>query len=144
MEKNKIQIILFTVLMLAGAMLWIYPYFKKKGSAKETITGRYEVIEIKEPVYKEDFFTMQKQLEEKRPKLEWTRNPFIPPQKETKSTVGELVLSGIAVDERGRIAIINGEIVREGDVIFGVKIIEITQDSVTVEGEGKSYTLKLY
>lgn len=147
MEKNKIKMLMFLVLLAVGAFFWLYPHLKRKGIVKEAVTRGYEVIEINEPNYAEDFFETQRRLEGKRSKLVWVRNPFILPQKETQtveSDVRELVLSGIAVDEVGRIAIVNDRIVREGDTISGVKIIEIKEDSIIVEKEGKSYTLRLY
>lgn len=151
MEKTKLQAIAVVILFSIGAVLWIFPYFSKRkteSDIKESdikVKG-YEVIKIEEPNFSKDFFETQKQMEEKRPKLIWTRDPFSLLPKEPlkpKSVLDELVLSGIAVDEKGRIAIINGEIVREGDTILGLKVLEIKENSVVVEKEGKSYNIEL-
>lgn len=147
MEKNKIQGITFIALLLIGGLIWLSPHFKKQKPVSNAISEEYKFVGIKDLSVTEDFFKIQKRLEEKRPKLLWTRDPFkLQPKGSQKAEFGidNLALSGIAVDETGKIAIINGEIVREGDVIFGIRIIKITEDTVTVEKEGKNYDLKIY
>lgn len=143
MEKIKLQIIIMIALMLIGMAIWIYPVFKKISAPRLKIK-EYAIMEDIVPI--ENFFKRQEILEEKRPKLILVRDPFQLPSKEiiTEFTVESLKLSGIATDERGKLAIINDEIVREGDIIFGIKILKITEDKVIVEKEGEEYTLKIF
>lgn len=147
MEKNKIQGLIVITLFLVAFLIWLYPFLKKGGPASKIAGERYEIIDIAESGITENFFDVQKDLEEKRPKLSWVRDPFqLPPKGPEKMefTIDSLVVTGIAIDEKGRIAMINDEIVREGDVVFGVKVIRITEDAVTVEKDGKNYDLKIY
>lgn len=146
MEKNKVQGIIVMVLFFTAFLIWVYPHLTKRGTISRTVAKEYG-IDIEGAISTEDFFESQKRLEEKRPGLLWTRDPFqLPPKGPQKAEFGisNLVLSGIAVDENGKMAVINDEIVREGDVVFGVRIIRIREDTVTVEKEGKSYDLKLF
>lgn len=143
MEKSKTQNIIFGALLLAGAIIWIYPLFKGKDDLPQAKLEKYTVTEMQEPSVREDFFRIQKEKQAKRPQLLWGRDPFQLPL--VKGGEGsDLVLSGIAVDEKGKIAIINNEIVRENDVMFGAKIIQIKKDSVTIERDGKTSNLKIY
>ena len=45
--------------------------------------------------------------------------------------------------ESRKVAVINGNVVAEGDSIGSTKIIQIKSDSVTVNRDGKSKTLEL-
>lgn len=148
MEKSKIQAVVFILLISIAGVFWLSPFLKKGSQAKRDIgTTGYEIMDVKEITPSEDFFETQKQLEEKRQKLSWSRDPFhLSPKaaEKTGPSVEGLKLSGIAADEKGKIAIINDEIVREGDSILGIKITKITDSNVTVEKEGKSYNIEIY
>lgn len=143
MQKTKLQAIIMAALILIGASIWAYPVLKKISAPKPKIE-EYTIIE--DTAKAEDFFKLQERLEEKRPAFSFSRDPFQLQPKEiiTEFTVEGLKLSGIATDEKGKLAIINDEIVREGDTIFNIKVLEITEDKVIVEKEGKEYTLKFF
>jgi len=76
------------------------------------------------------------------------RDPFTPLISETgiyasdayeASAVEDIRLEGIVWDDaKGSIAIINGEIAKEGDLVGSIKILKINRDSVVfdVDGEG--------
>lgn len=143
MEKNKIQAISFIAMLLAGIMLWVYPAIKKRIGSAEKGAEKYKVVDMARLDYSEDFFEMQKKMEGERPKQEWARDPFQLSLKEAGAE-SELRVNGLAVDEKGRIAMINNEIVREGDVILGVKVLKITDDSVIIQKDGKECELEIY
>ena len=80
------------------------------------------------------------------------RDPFIPlvgkgmrllvPQ-EAKS-IENIVLEGIVFDpEQGSLAIINGEIFKEGDSMGGFILSEVTEKSVILTKDEKDYTVVL-
>jgi len=80
------------------------------------------------------------------------RDPFIPligkgmrflvPQ-EAKS-IENIILEGIVFDpERGSLAIINGEVFKEGDSIGGLILSEVTKKSVVLTKDEKDYTITL-
>ncbi len=60
---------------------------------------------------------------------------------ESHDVVGELVLGAIAWNEAPseRIVVINSKLLREGEVLDGVKVIDIGQESVLLEYGGKMY-----
>jgi hypothetical protein len=65
----------------------------------------------------------------------WVKNPFILPQfKETKkvSTATAIRLSAIFEKGKDRVAIIDREVVRAGDMVGDEKVLEIGKDKVTL------------
>ncbi|MDP2920794.1 MAG: hypothetical protein Q8O12_00295 [Candidatus Omnitrophota bacterium] len=81
------------------------------------------------------------------------RDPFTPLVSETgsyasdayeASAIEDIRLEGIVWDDtKGSIAIINGEIAKEGDSVGSIKILKINKDSVVfdVNGEGVKVNL---
>ncbi|GEM_PF-1328367 len=56
------------------------------------------------------------------------------------TSIADIKLEGIASRSRGRlIAILNGEIVNEGDKFGSIEIKKITKKSVTINIDGKSF-----
>lgn len=56
---------------------------------------------------------------------------------------GQFRLEGIIYDPGGSLAVINGKVLREGDVITGYKVRQIQKTSVSLSKEGESFTLNL-
>ena len=81
------------------------------------------------------------------------RDPFVPLISETggyasdayeASAIEDMRLEGIVWDNaRGSIAIINGEIAKEGDSLGSVKILKINKDSVVFDVNGESVNVEL-
>jgi len=81
------------------------------------------------------------------------RDPFIPLISETggyasdayeASAIEDIRLEGIVWDDvKGSIAIINGEIAKEGDCLGSVKILKINKDSVVFDVNGESVKVEL-
>ncbi|MDP2981585.1 MAG: general secretion pathway protein GspB [Candidatus Omnitrophota bacterium] len=81
------------------------------------------------------------------------RDPFIPLISETggyasdayeASAIEDIRLEGIVWDDvNGSIAIINGEIAKEGDSLGSVKILKINKDSVIFDVNGESLKIEL-
>jgi len=141
MEKNKIQTIILAGLALVIIIVWGYIFFRGNVQDKP-LTGKL----LTKRNIRDDFFLQQKKLEKGRPVFTWSRNPFCLKPKRIigVSAISEFKVSGIAADEKGRMAIINGEIVRKGDIILGIKIIDISENTVKVQKEGKEYILNVH
>ena len=81
------------------------------------------------------------------------RDPFIPLISESggyasdayeASAVEDIRLEGIVWDEvKGSIAIINGEIVKEGDALGSIKVLKINKDNVVFDVSGESIKIDL-
>ncbi len=59
------------------------------------------------------------------------------------SQSGSLVLSAIMISPEHKLAVINGKILHEGDMINGLKIISITTNSVDLASPQEKLTLVL-
>lgn len=153
MKKEQKQLIALIVLICMTGLIFVKIIFRAKapsGGLPAASPGSAEMPkEIKEgvalPTTKVDFFELEEQLKKNRPRLKWVRDPFrFPPKKEIEKTdVEKLNLTGIIYDEGSPIAVINDEIVHEGDEIEGVKVIKIESERVLLEKDGKPYTLEL-
>ena len=81
------------------------------------------------------------------------RDPFVPLISESggyasdayeASAIEDIRLEGIVWDDaKGSIAIINGEIVKEGDSLGAIKILKINRDSVIFDANGESVKIDL-
>ena len=81
------------------------------------------------------------------------RDPFVPLIAESggyasdayeASAVEDIRLEGIVWDDvKGSIAIINGEIVKEGDAMGSIKVLKINKDSVVFDVGGESIKIDL-
>lgn len=77
-------------------------------------------------------------------KLKWGRDPFLLDTSNAKEQgMEELVLNGIMPDKQNPYAIINNEIVKLGDKADGMTVIEINENSVVLDENGKRHTLEL-
>ncbi|MCX5677759.1 MAG: hypothetical protein NTY76_01465 [Candidatus Omnitrophica bacterium] len=81
------------------------------------------------------------------------RDPFVPlvsidrpavSRLEDVTSVADVKLEGVASTPRGKIAaILNGEIVKEGDKFGDIEIKKITKKTVTIIMGGKNYNIDL-
>jgi hypothetical protein len=78
-------------------------------------------------------------------KIKWGKDPFLmdtPDLKEHQDMAG-LVLNGIVSDKQNPYAIINNEIIKLGDKINDMVVIEINEKSVVLEQDGQKHILEL-
>ena len=57
---------------------------------------------------------------------------------------GKVTVSAIVYGEEGASAIVNGNVVHEGDTIEGYKVIKIHREEVEFERKGKRFKRKIY
>jgi len=87
-----------------------------------------------------------KRTEAERSKIEkgWGRDPFFSVTANTGNTkLGDLIVNGIVWDEKNPYAIIDRDVVKVGDKLGNMTVIEITENSVILEENGERYTLTL-
>ena len=84
------------------------------------------------------------EIKESMIKDSWGRDPFF---FTTSGMAGSglegLVLNGIVWDKDNPYAIINDDVVKIGDKLDDMRVVEISEKSVTLEQDGKRYTLQL-
>ncbi len=145
MKKTELQGIILIFCLLIAGLIWFGPALKQK-DIPVTLHKERE-LEIKTEIPpEENFFLIQERLSAQRPQITQVLDPFSWPRQvlEETSILSSSNLSGIAVDEQGKLAIIRGEIVREGDRIEDFTIKGITDSSVIMEKGGEEHELYLY
>lgn len=78
-------------------------------------------------------------------KLRWGRDPFLLDASTNAQEEGveDLSLNGIMPDKQNPYAIINNEVVKLGDKVGGMTVIEINENSVVLDENGQRHTLEL-
>lgn len=74
------------------------------------------------------------------------RDPFVAPNQSVVGQIGtgELKLEGVIVDQKGgSYAVVNGEIVREGDTFQGYKLNKVESNQATFEKDGEALVVIL-
>lgn len=139
-KKQKLQVtitaigIVFLIFLIAGN---VQKSYKKRASIIDANTELSSFLSA--PISLE-----RKNIEESLVKQDWGRDPFFPSASMISSSdLGGVVLNGIVWDKENPYAIINDDVVKVGDTIGDIGIVEINEKSVTVEQDGKKYTLEL-
>ncbi|PIW68467.1 MAG: hypothetical protein COW10_02425 [Candidatus Omnitrophica bacterium CG12_big_fil_rev_8_21_14_0_65_42_8] len=74
----------------------------------------------------------------------WGRDPFLLDTSNVKEQVlGDMTLNGIVADRESPYAIINNDVVKLGDKVNGMTIIEINENNVVLDENGQRHTLEL-
>jgi hypothetical protein len=74
----------------------------------------------------------------------WGRDPFLLDESNVKEQGMEgLSLNGIVSDKDNPYAIINNEVIKPGDKVNGMTVIEINEKSVILEQNSQKHTLEL-
>ena len=74
----------------------------------------------------------------------WGRDPFLLDTPNVKEQVlGDMTLNGIVADKQSPYAIINNDIVKLGDKVNGMTVIEINEKNVVLDEKGQRHTLEL-
>ncbi len=76
--------------------------------------------------------------------VKWGRDPFFMDSNSAREQgIGGLILNGTVSDKDNPYAIINNEIVKLGDKVSGMTIIEINEKNVVLDENGQRHTLEL-
>lgn len=76
--------------------------------------------------------------------VEWGRDPFsLGASNVQKLGMEDLALNGIMADKENPYAIINNDVVKLGDKVNGMTVIEINEKNVVLEQNGQKHTLEL-
>ncbi len=156
--KSKIEIIatsfmiIVFILILANSLKTVFKskkltsenFYMSTDAFKEII--KRDVISPKDTgvVGNRDIYKDIKKEEDLKP---WGRDPF---SEKTALSVGSMPISNLKVEgiffqhDQTPQAIINGEVLEEGDKIGDITIIEINKDTVIVTDGEKNYNLHLW
>ncbi|MBA7679471.1 hypothetical protein ES703_87768 [subsurface metagenome] len=154
--KKGVIIVVVLAIVLVGLWLWVLGIVPIKKTVRELVERPAAVEVSPEELRKkaeETALSLSNWLE-KREKLdkmlvyhEGRRDPFVIPIKTKEKSLPvqppKLVLKGIAWDKTEPLALINGQVVKEGNTIGGARILKIDFDRVTVRYRGNKFVFKL-
>jgi len=81
---------------------------------------------------------------ESKNQLRWGRDPFLLDTANLQEQgMEDLALNCIIPDKQNSYAIINNEVVKLGDKVSGMTVIEINENNVVLDENGKRHTLEL-
>ncbi len=139
-KKEKFELIItgigimFLIFMVIGNVRKIQSKKKSMDKTSKAITTSlsapisFEALEVEESEIREG----------------WGRDPFFLARGSTGDIGLEgLILNGVVWDKDDPYAIINSDIVKVGDKLGSIKIIEITETSVILEQDGVHHILNL-
>jgi len=110
----------------------------------ETSSQKREIIN-KEMMIKEE--SLVKEVESVDSEIIQEAQEFVLEEKKAVSgpaVLPDLALSGVFFDKKGEsFALINGRIVKEGDLIKGAKLVQILSDRVEMEIEGFPFSVRI-
>lgn len=144
MDKKKIQILitsLLSLMLIVAIGNAVFTILKiKKGGSRAVITPEPKIFDQSAEeskihiVTREDIAGIEN--------LRWLRDPFNFKRYITvqKHSTTQLLLKGIIWDENDPCAVIDDRVLRKGDKIDTIKIIEIRKNSVIVGQEGSEDT----
>ncbi len=139
-KKQKIEVIIIGIGIIFLIFLIIGNVQKVRKKRMSIIkTGETVASSMSAPIFLEVEVMKESAIRE-----DWGRDPF----SFAKSTSGGaglegLVLNGIMWDKDNPFAIINSDVVKVGDKVRSMAVVEITETSVILEYQGKKYTLNL-
>ncbi|MDD4879722.1 MAG: hypothetical protein PHR22_04635 [Candidatus Omnitrophica bacterium] len=136
MDKNKQQLavlgVVVAIFIVVTAMAVLKPRAKKPGEAKAAPAG---TAQAQRPV-------LQKELMKSSFKS-WGKDPFAIGGGPAEAGAGPAALSGIFCDPGKSYCIIDGKVAKVGDTVSGYKILEISNETVTIKAGDEIRTLRL-
>ncbi|NQT74979.1 MAG: hypothetical protein HQ566_00490 [Candidatus Omnitrophica bacterium] len=139
-KKQKIEVII----TLIGVVFLIFLII---GNVQKLRNKRISIVRAGETVASSMSAPISlevREVEESAIKEAWGRDPFFPAKAGASGAGLEgVVLNGIMWDANNPLAIINSDVVKLGDKVRDMTVIEITEANVILEYEGKKHTLNL-
>lgn len=140
-KKEKIELTITGIGVIFLIFLVITNVQEIQAKKKVMVKSEEEVVSsLAAPI---SFETLKE--EESKIKEGWGRDPFVMGFSGTgEAGLEGLNLNGIVWDEDAPYAIINTDVVKVGDKIGGMLVVEITETSVVLEQDEKRHTLELF
>jgi len=137
-KKQKIELTITTIGILILIVLIPMNFQKAKKKSQNLAVGRQDSTG---PLAVLPVSGIERYI----PQGDWDQDPFYPdvPFSSPRGSLGSFTLNGIVWDKNAPYAIINSEVVKTGDNLNGVKIIEITENTVILEQNGERQSLEL-
>ncbi len=146
MPKNSKNMLILGVLFLVIILVYGKNLFKKKEVTPESLPEFEQTSEGNSGEILSE--TTEKNSKGREGPLRWGRDPFVADEiltakLEMINRPRKLFLSGIAYKEGVYLAVIDGKVVKKGDIIENKKIINISEDRIILQENDKFEVLKV-
>ncbi len=144
MKKQTLEIVITAALAVVLIALTVNAVTRTGRGKRPAVP--VETAGISSPAPAKFSLTPIKPLDERidrqreRERLGWKRNPFAAAERKP----AELVVNGIVFDTRNpgeTYCLLGGEVVKPGDRVNGVEVVEIRIDAVTLRKDGKTIVI---
>nr|MBU1328615.1 general secretion pathway protein GspB [Candidatus Omnitrophota bacterium] len=136
-QKIEITITAIGIVFLIGLLLTNISKPRKVEREPSMVQVPLAAISIISPATSADEYTSM---------ASWDKDPFYPEAPFINSGSGGIagvILNGIVWDVKNSYAIINNEIVKLGDKVNEMTVVEINEKNVVLDENGQRYTLEL-
>jgi hypothetical protein len=139
LKVNKYVLVGLVVVVLCAAYLTFFTGAKKQIAS---VAAPLDPPKVAAP--QPDVRAKEERVQAVQSNLQWERDPFTLPtfvlaKKEADKQAEKrapLKLTAIMEGRKGRVAIIDNEVVAKGDVIAGERVLDIGKDTVTLAQDG--------
>jgi hypothetical protein len=120
--------------------------------------GKKKLVSVAAPldppkvVAQPDVRAKEERVQAVQSNMHWERDPFTLPtfllvkkesEKQAEKQRAPMKLTAIMEGKKGRVAIIDNEVVAKGDVVAGERVLDIGKDSVTLSQDGSKRTIAM-
>lgn len=153
-EKKRLQIMggITLVLIAVAVVNHTMRMIKARQFKKNTELALPQAEQLRKEKTFSPRFLEKQQAQQALLKQDWGRNPFaktdVTPKiaetvREKPVKEAQFILEGIILRDSGKVALINGELLREGDAIQDALVKSIEEKKVIIEKKDKEITLQL-
>ena len=146
MKVNKYVLICLVIVVVVSIYLTFFTGAKKK------IAVVAAPAEPPKVAAQQDVRAKEERVQAVQSNMQWERDPFTLPafllvkkesEKQAEKQRAPLKLTAIMEGRKGRVAIVDNEVVTKGDLIAGERVVDIGKDSVTLSQDGSRRVIAL-
>lgn len=147
MKVNKYVLVGLVVVVLFAVYLTFFTGAKKKMAS---VAAPLDPQKVAAP--QPDVRAREERVQTIQTNLQWERDPFMLPtfvlakkeaEKQSDKKRAPVKLTAIMEGRKGRIAIIDNEVVSKGDLIAGERVLDIGKDTVTLAQDGSKRVIAM-
>lgn len=144
MDKKRVEIIISGILILVFILVWsnTIKVIKKRVRQRVPLPSPVSVETIPKEEKKE-IYTRERPKEDKVERLVWVRCPFSGKIYTSQEGLQDIELEGIIWDDKNPLAMINGRVIKIGDMVSGNRVVDIKKDRVILNDGTRNFEIQL-
>jgi hypothetical protein len=148
LKVNKYVLVGLVIVVIVAVYLTFFTGAKKKIASVAAPLDPPKAAVPQQP----EMRAKEARVEAVQSTMQWERDPFTLPtfllvkkesEKQAEKQRAPMKLTAIMEGRKGRVAIIDNEVVAKGDVIAGERVFDIGKDSVTLSQDGSKRVIAI-